>query len=65
MVLAIMLASEGAEILKAPAEGNSATWGKLARAMPTILVLERPARICTQWLSMSFMEMSPSGRSLM
>ena len=46
-------------------EGNSGTWGKLARAMPTILVLERPLRICTQWLSWSLMEMSPSGSSLM
>ena len=33
--------------------------------MPTILVFDRPARICTQWLSISLMEMSPSGSSLM
>ena len=31
-----------------PFSGNSGTWGKFARAMPTILVLERPERICTQ-----------------
>ncbi len=65
MVFETMFLSDGTEILTAPVAGNSATWGKLARAMPTILVLERPARICTQWLSISLMEMSPSGSSLM
>ena len=65
MVFETMFCSEATEILKAPVAGNSGTWGKLARAMPTILVLERPARICTQWLSISLMEMSPSGSSLM
>ena len=48
MVLEIMFSSEATESLNAPEVGNSGTWGKLARAMPTILVLERPARICTQ-----------------
>jgi len=62
---ALQLRSEAVEILTEPVAGNSATWGKLARAMPTILVLERPARIWTQWLSISLMEMSPSGSSLM
>ena len=31
--------------------------------MPTILVLERPQRMLTQWFSSSFMEISPSGSS--
>ncbi len=65
MVFAIMLRSDAAAILKAPVVGKPGTMGKLARAMPTILVLERPARICTQWLSINLMEMSPSGSNLM
>ena len=64
MVLPIMLRSVCAGIFTTPAAGNVGSPGKLARAMPTILVLERPERILTQWFSSSLMEMSPSGSSL-
>ena len=65
MVFETMFFSEATEILHGAGGRELGTCGKLARAMPTIFVLERPARICTQWLSISLMEMSPSGSSLM
>src|SRR5437899_10835509 len=65
MVFETMFRSEATGSLTAPADGNSGTWGKFARAIPTILVVERPARICTQWVSIRLMEMSRSGRGVM
>ena len=64
MVRPIMLRRVCAGIFTLPAAGNTGSPGKLARAMPTILVFERPERMLTQWFSSSLIEMSPSGSSL-
>ncbi len=63
MVRAIMARSVCAGIFTLPVAGNVGSPGKFARAMPTILVLERPERMLTQWFSSSLMEISPSGSS--
>ena len=63
-VLAIMARSTCAGIVTTPAVGNAGRLGKLERAMPTILVLERPQRMLTQWFSSSLMVMSASGSKL-
>ncbi len=65
IVFDTMFLRELTEIFTAPLAGKSGTCGKFARAIPTIFVFDRPARICTQWLSISLMEISPSGSSLM
>ncbi len=46
-----------------PVVGNTGRLGKFERAMPTILVFERPLRMLTQWFSSSLIVMSPSGSS--
>src|SRR5947209_689451 len=63
IVFAISVRSVGAGNLMARFYGNGATAGKFARAMPTILVFDRPLRICTQWFSINLMEISPSPNS--
>ena len=45
------------------AVGNTGRLGKFDRAMPTILVLDRPQRMLTQWLSSNLMVISESGSS--
>ena len=58
---------QGAEGLRGnfdhAAGGEDRHAGKLERAMPTILVMERPARMLTQWFSSSLMLTSPSPSS--
>src|SRR5690348_6333030 len=63
MVFEIIMRTTCAGSLIAPEAGKFGTAGKFARAMPTIFVLERPERICTQWLSINLMLISPSESS--
>src|SRR5215467_15989817 len=58
-----MLRKTWAGIFTAPAVGKTGSVGKFERAMPTILVFDRPQRMLTQWFSSSLIVMSASGSS--